>query len=144
MSSIRSPITTRTRYNYTRSLTRIIFIARVNAKMAATRKAIEEFLPVSPQQRECGAFPMLTFLEIIHISLKEGWFICRGHECRCELFIYLHFPKIFTLGSVFSPEIFTLGSVSFLKNLYTWECIYINIQLKKNLKCSYMQYLLSL
>jgi len=93
MSSIRSPNTTLTRYNYTRSLTRIIFIARVNVKMAATRKAIEEFSPISPQQRECGTFPLLFFLEMIHISLKEGWFICRGHECRCELFIYL-FPQI--------------------------------------------------
>ena len=99
MSSIRSPITTRTCYNYTRSLTRIIFIARVNVKMAATRKAVEEFSPISPQRRECGTFPLLIFLEMIHISLKEGLFICRGHECPCELFIY--FPK----------------------NLYTWECI---------------------
>ena len=89
----------RTRHNYTRSLTRIIFIARVNVKMAATRKAVEEFSPISPQRRECGTFPLLFFLEMIHISLKEGWFICRGHECRCELFIY------------------------FLKILYTWECI---------------------
>ena len=102
MSSIRSPNTTRTRYNYTRSPTRIIFIARVNVKMAATRKAIEEFSPISPQRRECGTFPLLFFLEMIHISLKEGWFICRGHECRCELFIYLFIsPNIFTLGSVY-------------------------------------------
>ena len=40
---------------------------------------------------------MLLFLEMIHISLKEAWFICRGHKCRCELFIS---QKIFTLGSV--------------------------------------------
>ena len=81
--------------------------------MAATRKAVEEFSPISPQRRECGTFPLLFFLEMIHISLKEGLLICRGHECRCELFIYLfpqislhlgvylHFPKIFTLGSVY-------------------------------------------
>ena len=105
MSSIRSPITTRTRYNYTRSLTRIIFIARVNVKMAATRKAVEEFSPISPQGREYGTFPLLFFLEMIHISLK-GLFICRGHECRCELFIYLF-----------------IYLITFPKNLYTWECI---------------------
>ncbi len=100
MSSIRSPITTRTRYNYSRSLTRIIFIARVNVKMAATRKAVE-FSPISPQRRECGTFPTYFFLEMIHISLKECWFMCRGHECRCELFIYLFISSnIFTLGSV--------------------------------------------
>ena len=59
------------------------------------------FFPVSPQQRECGTFPLLFFLEIIHISLKEGWFICRGRECRCGLFIYLFISSnIFTLGSV--------------------------------------------
>ena len=101
---IRSPITTRTRYNYTRSLTRIIFIARVNVKMAATRKAVEEFSPISPQRRECGTFPLLFFLEMIHISLKEGLLIYTGHECCCELFIYLF--------------------IYFLKYLYTWECIY--------------------
>ena len=110
-----SRATSSIRYNYTCSLTRIIFIARVSVKMAATRKAIEEFSPISPQRRECGTFPTYFFLEMIHISLKEGWFICRGYECRCELFIY--FPKIFALGSVSSLTILTLASRTFRKTV---------------------------
>ena len=70
-------------------------------KLSALHKSGKRFFPVSLQRREYGTFPTYFFLEMIYISLKEGWFICRGHKCRCELFIYLFISSnIFTLGSV--------------------------------------------
>ena len=72
--------------------------------MSALRKSGKRFFPVSPQQRECGTFPLLFFLEMIHISLKEGWFICRGRDIVSLWIVYLF--------------------IYFLKYLYTWECIY--------------------
>ena len=53
------------------ALTCIIFTARVNVKMAATRKAIEEFSPISGTKR-LRNFSSVFFLEMIHISLKQG------------------------------------------------------------------------
>ena len=65
------------------------------------------FFPVSPQRRECGTFPLLFFIEIIHISQKKVGSSVEAMSVAVitYLFIYLF--------------------IYFLKYLYTWECIYL-------------------
>ena len=88
------------------------------------------FFPASPQRRECGTFPLLFFLEMIHISLKEGWFICRGHECHCKLFIYLFISSnIFTHGSVFRGYLYAYRMGHLKIRLYTRHKITILIHI---------------
>ena len=50
-----------------------------------------------PNEESVKLFTIITFLQMIHVSLKEGWFNCGGKNERLWF--------------------------TFHKNLYTWECI---------------------
>ena len=65
--------------------------------MSALRKSGKRFFSRISATKRVLNFSIAIFHRNDPYITKEGWFICRGHECRCELLIYLFiylFPQI--------------------------------------------------